>query len=163
LERTLAQLSIGGSVLQTALPIKDGLLLSDKTLMTNAATQLLSGMHALLVEDQTLIALDTEMLLRELGAETVDSFTNAEAALAWLASASPDVAVLDINLGTSSSFPVAAEIHRRAKPFIFTTGYGDGIVIPDEYLGVQIVQKPYTRDTLASAFQTCLRPDKAPV
>ena len=159
----MAQLSIRASGSRHVLLTEDGPLLAHKTIMKSAATKLLSGMHALLVEDQTLIALDTEMLLRELGAESVDTFTNAEATLAWLASASPDVAVLDINLGTSSSYPIAGEMRRRAKPFIFTTGYGEGIAIPDEFADVQIVSKPYTRDALANAFQTCLGRDQAAV
>jgi two-component SAPR family response regulator len=125
----------------------------------SAATDVLTGMHVLLVEDQTLIALDTEMLLRELGATTVDTFLTAESALAWLLAASPDVAVFDIELGTSSSFGVADEVRRRAKPFIFTTGYDEGIAIPDRYRDVQIVHKPYTRDALARAFAICLGRD----
>jgi CheY-like chemotaxis protein len=158
----LAQLSIKTTAFQTALPIEDGLLLADRTIMTNATTRPLTGLHALLVEDQTLIALDTEMLLRELGADAVDTFTNADAALAWLEQASPDVAVLDINLGASSSYSIAAEIYRRAKPFIFTTGYSEGIDIPAEYAAIQIVRKPYTRDALAKAFRVCLGRDQAP-
>ncbi len=129
--------------------------------MKNAAPNILIGMHALLVEDQTLIALDTEMLLRELGAEVVETFTNAEAALAWLASGSPDVGVLDINLGMTSSFSVAAEMHRRAKPFIFTTGYGEGVLIPEDFADILIVHKPYTCDALAHAFEACLRRGQA--
>jgi DNA-binding NtrC family response regulator len=125
--------------------------------MKSAAPDLLTGMHVLLVEDQSLIALDTEMLLRELGAQAVETFTSAEAALAWLTAASPDVSVLDINLGTTSSFAIADEIHKRAKPFIFTTGYDDGIEIPDAYRGVEIARKPYTRDALAHTLAACLR------
>jgi two-component SAPR family response regulator len=117
---------------------------------------MLAGMHALLVEDQSLIALDTEMMLRELGAQAVDSFVSTEAALAWLASAAPDVGVLDINLGASTSFAVADEMSRCGRPFIFTTGYGEGITVPEQYASIQIVQKPYTRDTLARAFLACL-------
>jgi len=131
--------------------------------MKNAAPNLLTGMHALLVEDQTLIALDTEMLLRELGAAAVETFTTAEATLSWLASASPDIGILDINLGSSSSFSVACEMRRREKPFIFTTGYGEGVVIPEDFANTEIVHKPYTRDALARAFEVCLGRDQAGV
>lgn len=124
--------------------------------MNRPDPEILVGMHALLVEDQSLIALDTEMLLRELGAKAVDSFISAEAALAWLASAAPDVGVLDINLGASTSYAVADEMRRYGKPFIFTTGYGEGIAVPERYSSIQIVHKPYTRETLASAFIACL-------
>jgi CheY-like chemotaxis protein len=124
--------------------------------MKNAAPDLLTGLQVLLVEDQSLIALDTEMLLRELGARAVETFTSAEAALTWLTAASPDVSVLDINLGTTTSFGIAAEMHRRARPFIFTTGYDDGIEIPVAYRGIGIARKPYTRDALALALAVCL-------
>ncbi len=151
-----------GSSFSHALRAKDGPL-PPHAIMNSVVSNPLAGMHALLVEDQTLIALDTEMLLRELGADAVETFTNAEAALAWLASASPDVGVLDINLGTTSSFSVAAEMLRRAKPFIFTTGYGEGVLIPDDFMDIRIVRKPYSRDALAHAFEACLGPDDAGV
>jgi len=154
----LAQFPQTGTVSQPALLVTDGPH-PPRPIMTSAADNLLTGKHALLVEDQTLIALDTEGLLRELGAAKVDTCTNIETALAWLASASPDVAVLDINLGASSSFSVADEIHRRGKPFIFTTGYSDGFDVPGTFEGVPIVRKPYTRDSLARALLVCLGGD----
>jgi len=130
--------------------------LHPRTIMKNAADNLLTGKHVLLVEDQTLIALDTEALLRELGAQTVETFTQVEDALAWLASATPDVAVLDINLGSDSSFSIAEEIQRRGKPLIFTTGYSEGFDVPDVCRDVPIVRKPYTRDAIAGALIACL-------
>lgn len=123
--------------------------------MKSDAIKILAGMHAMLVEDQSLIALDTEMLLRELGAADVNSFFTAQAALEWLSSQAPDVGVLDINLGGETSFLVADEMHRRSRPFIFTTGYSEGIAIPEQYVDVQIVRKPYTREALADAFEVC--------
>ena len=38
--------------------------------------------------------------------------------------------MLDVNLGSGNSFPVAEELRRRNIPFIFATGYGDGSAIP---------------------------------
>lgn len=124
--------------------------------MTTADPKILSGKRALLVEDQTLIALDTEMLLRELGATEVDTFTTADSAIAWLASAAPDVGVLDINLGETSSFSVAGVLHRRSTPFIFTTGYDDGLTIPESFVNVRIVRKPYTIEALSDALALSL-------
>jgi len=127
----------------------------------NAEIKILSGLNVLLVEDQTLIALDTETMLLELGAAKVETFTAAEAAHAWLASSSPDVGVLDINLGASSSFSIAEALRRRQIPFIFTTGYGDTKMIPDAFADIEIVDKPYTRDGLQQALCICLRIDRA--
>ena len=52
------------------------------------------GLHVLLVEDQTLIALDTENMLRELGAERIDSFTTLNSAMEWLQAAEPDASII---------------------------------------------------------------------
>lgn len=129
-----------------------GVHLARSEVMTDVGAKVLTGKHALLVEDQTLIALDTEMLLRELGAAVVDTFTTAETAIEWLASARPDVGILDISLGaTASSFPVAEVLERRATPFIFTTGYDDQAGVPQAYADAQIVRKPYTREALSAA------------
>lgn len=124
--------------------------------MTNAKANALSGMRVLLVEDQSLIALDTEMMLRELGAATVDTFNSAEQALVWLSAAALDVAVLDVNLGTTSSFPIAEALKGRPIPFVFTTGYGDSVMVPAEFSNVPVVPKPYTLESLSQALALCL-------
>ncbi len=154
----MAEFPSTGSVSQLAVRVIDGPL-PRRTSMKSTDTPL-AGKLVLLVEDQTLIALDTEGLLRELGAETVETFTTAEATLAWLKSASPDVGVLDINLGESSSFAIADELVRRSKPFVFTTGYSDTFDALDTYRSVPIARKPYTRDALAEALAACLTPDR---
>ena len=117
------------------------------------------GLHALLVEDQTIIALDTESMLLDLGAVSVQSFTTVDAALTWLAAAKPDIGVLDISLsGSTTSFPVADALQQRTVPFKFTTGYGDSALIPERFLDVPIVRKPYTLQSLADAVAKCMRP-----
>jgi DNA-binding NtrC family response regulator len=124
---------------------------------TKPASGPADGLHALLVEDQTIIALDTEAMLQELGAASVHSFTTAESAIAWLSAANPDIGVLDISLGAATSFPVADALQQRAVPFIFTTGYGDSGIIPERFLDAPIVRKPYTLVALAEAVTRCLQ------
>jgi len=122
----------------------------------------LYGLRVLLVEDQTIIALDTESMLLDLGATIVHSFTTGDAAIAWLGMAEVDVGVLDVSLGATTSFPVAEVLVQRAVPFIFTTGYGDSTMFPPHFLNMPIVRKPYAIDTLARALVQCLhRPSGA--
>jgi len=114
------------------------------------------GLHALLVEDQTIIALDTEAMLRELGAASVHSCTTADAALAWLKNEKTDIGVLDVSLGDVTSFPVADYLQNASVPFIFTTGYGDSGIIPERFADAPIARKPYTLKTLSTAIDKCL-------
>jgi CheY-like chemotaxis protein len=123
---------------------------------SSTASNVLSGLHVLLIEDQTLIALDTEMMLRDLGAESVETFTTAKAALAYIATKHIDAAVLDINLGSTSSFAVAEALAASGVPFIFTTGYGEDATLPAQFTGIQIVAKPYTLETVGNALLACL-------
>ena len=124
--------------------------------MKSAQATPLTGLNVLLVEDQSIIALDTEATLLDLGAREVQTFTGIEAALAWLATGAPDIGVLDVNLGTTDAFPVAIALHLRRVPFVFTTGYGDSMRMPVELASAPVVHKPYTLDAFRLALCACL-------
>jgi hypothetical protein len=66
------------------------------------------------------------------------------------------VAVVDVNLGGTSSFTVADELSQRGIPFAFTTGYADKVMIPSRFAHVSVAQKPYTPDSLGQALAICL-------
>lgn len=117
----------------------------------------LSGMRVLLVEDQVLIALDAESCLRALGAAQVVIAPTSETAVKHIDAARPDLAVLDVNLGDQTSAPVAELLRKLNVPFVFATGYGDTMMIPDSMHDVPIVRKPYADSTLAEAIAGVLR------
>ncbi len=102
----------------------------------------------LLVEDQLVIALDVENMLMDFGARTVHTFATPAEALGALAHLTPDVAVLDIDLGSSTSIPVAEELQARGIPFVFATGYGDSAMIPPSLADAYVLRKPYSTDNL---------------
>ncbi|PPZ19687.1 hypothetical protein C5P36_27400, partial [Escherichia coli] len=52
-----------------------------------------------------------------------------------------DGAVLDINLGCETVFPVAEALERRRVPFLFATGY-DAADVPRPWCRVPRVEKP---------------------
>ncbi len=112
---------------------------------------ILGATRLLLVEDQMLIAMDVEAMLAERGLEAVSTANSAEEALRLLRAGRPDAAILDVNLGQSTSLPVAEELRRLGVPFVFATGYGDGNMIPPEFAGVPLVRKPYDIDALLAA------------
>jgi len=97
----------------------------------------------LLLEDQMLIAMDIESSLADRGYGAVTTTNSVREALVVLEREKPDVAILDINLGETTSLPVAEALKRLGIPFIFATGYGEGTSIPEGFAGVPIVRKPY--------------------
>ncbi|MBU0585690.1 MAG: GAF domain-containing protein [Alphaproteobacteria bacterium] len=121
------------------------------------ATQLADPL-VLLVEDQMLIAMDAEETLADYGAGRVIVASSSAQALAKLAGASPDIAVLDVNLGHETSIPVARELVRRNIPFVFASGYGDTVMLPEEFRSVPLVRKPYDGETLVPVMAELLKP-----
>lgn len=122
---------------------------------------LLAGRRVLLVEDQLVIALDAEQMLAECGAVAVDTAATVSEALNLIREAAPDAAVLDVNLGSGNSFPIADELMLRGIPFVFATGYGDSAMIPPSMVEVPIVRKPFTPSALCEALSKVLTDDDA--
>ncbi len=69
----------------------------------------LSG-TALIVEDNLIIAMAAEVILLELGARHVETAASVKQALAAIERAKPDFALLDLNLGSENSIPVASKL-----------------------------------------------------
>ncbi len=119
-------------------------------------TDLLKGQRLLLVEDSLIIALDAEDIATRLGATDVMTAASVDAALDLIAASPPSVAILDINLGSTTSFAIADALLEREIPFMFATGYGEQAQFPDQHRGRPVVQKPYTLENLARALAEML-------
>ncbi|MBB4482941.1 HWE histidine kinase domain-containing protein [Rhizobium etli] len=110
-----------------------------------AGGQPLSGLSVLLVENNLIIAMDGEDILRRLGAEVATAPTVAEA-MEILAGRSFDLALLDVNLGDETSFGIADRLAADGVPFVFATGYGEGIAQANSHSDAPVLQKPYTME-----------------
>lgn len=124
---------------------------TDATPPASEPRSLPTGLDVLLVEDQMLIAMDAEAMLVEAGAARVVTVSSASEARDRLNRLHPGVAVLDVNLGQGTSVPVAEELARRGVPFVFATGYGEGVELPGDFRAVPVVRKPYTAAALVEA------------
>ncbi|WP_309612021.1 HWE histidine kinase domain-containing protein [Sphingomonas sp.] len=109
----------------------------------------LTGMRVLLVEDSLIIALDAEDLLKRLGAREVVTEGTVADALHIIDSNRPDIAILDINLGSHTSFAIADRLDAVGVPFMFATGYGEQLLLPEQHRARIVLQKPYTMASLA--------------
>jgi CheY-like chemotaxis protein len=103
----------------------------------------LSGLKALVVEDEGGVALLIESMLTELGCEIAASVAHLADACRIAATAPIDLAVLDVNLAGRPVYPVAQILRDRQIPFVFSTGYGAS-GLPDEFKSHPVLGKPFT-------------------
>src|SRR5690606_25336172 len=108
----------------------------------------LAGLRILIVEDQMLVAMDLEMIVAEARGIVVATTNSAREAFAALDRERPDLAILDVSLGETSSEPIAVRLAERGIPFMFATGYADSGAIPSRFKDVPIVRKPYEGATI---------------
>jgi DNA-binding response OmpR family regulator len=106
----------------------------------NATT--LQGQHILVVEDNALIAMSLEDILREAGAEVVGPVATLDEAERTAAEATLTGAVLDIMLEAEEVWPVAKILQARGVPFIFSSGHFEQDTLPVHWAKHKIVTKP---------------------
>jgi PAS domain S-box-containing protein len=102
----------------------------------------LDGARILVVEDETLIALELDDLFRSAGLSVVGPFGDVTQASQATQTEAIDIAVLDTNLNGELVYPVAEELLRCGIPFLFLTGY-DASDLPDRYRTNPRVSKPF--------------------
>ena len=105
---------------------------------------------ALLVEDNAIIAMDADQMLRGLGFENVVTVSSVTSAAKALETTELTFALLDINLGSETSMPIANSLAEKGVPFVFASGYGDGADLPEAHANVAVVTKPYSADQVRS-------------
>jgi PAS domain S-box-containing protein len=107
--------------------------------------------RVLLVEDETLIAMMMEGLLRDLDLEVIGPFGTVDDALEAVRHEAIDAALLDVNLGGEMAYPIARLLEAKKVPFVFMTGYGaETIALP--FSNVRVFQKPLERELLRNLF-----------
>ncbi|MEO0360301.1 MAG: HWE histidine kinase domain-containing protein, partial [Pseudomonadota bacterium] len=125
-----------------------------------AAASKVAG-SVLIVEDNFMIALDLAATMRELGVQNPRVVSNPADALEILSEASVDFAVLDVNLGEgeeATSLGVAERLAELNVPFIFVTGYGEGLTLPQSLANVEVLAKPVSEAKLRDAFTSRFAP-----
>lgn len=115
---------------------------------TETACGSLRGLRILLVEDDPLICLDLESSLAEFGA-AVAAASNAAAALQIVAASALDFAVLDFELGSETSEPIAKAAQARQMPFLYLSGYSERDERFRSWPGIDVLVKPISAVTIA--------------
>lgn len=122
----------------------------------------LQGLRLLLVEDEFVLALGVSDLLVDLGADVIGPVGSVADALDLIDKVPEiDAAVLDVNLGGETIYPVADALMSRNVPFFFATANARS-QLPERFSDVQLCRKPFDTKALRNAIDR-LRPPAAAV
>ncbi len=102
----------------------------------------LENTHILIVEDEYFIASDLKKILAAEGAHILGPVGDLVGGLRLAEDEKVDIAVLDVNLAGSNSYPLADRLAQRKIPYMFLTGY-DGWSMPEEYQDAPRISKPF--------------------
>jgi DNA-binding response OmpR family regulator len=110
------------------------------------------SVRVLIVEDEPATALLLEGMLTELGFEQVDIAYDPGAARDALGIVSPDLAILDINMGQESILLLAEKLRMRNVPVLFSSGQPVSEMAP-EWSDRPLVPKPLDKRMLHAALR----------
>jgi DNA-binding NtrC family response regulator len=117
----------------------------------------LKGARILVVEDESLIAMELDSILLEAGAEVVGPCRSAAEAHSLMRKVDGiNAAILDFRLGKDTSMLVARHLTCHGVPFVFFTGQADMSPIHTEYPTAKIISKPLQRRAMLTALADSL-------
>lgn len=120
-------------------------------------TAALEGVRVLVVEDEYLVAILIEEILKSAGCIVRGPIPRLPDALDAVDHDDYDAAVLDVNLAGERIDPVAQALSRRKVPFVFVTGYGEG-VLSEEFAERPRLCKPFRMADLLGAVSNIVEP-----
>jgi len=126
--------------------------------MTDDNSHPLAGLRCLIVEDEGLIAIDYEQMLRSAGADSVVSVGRLAGAYAVLASSAPfDLVFLDVDIDGESSLPLARALTADRVPIVIVTGLSGKTALPPDLQTLPRLEKPFDRRAMLAACLTARR------
>jgi DNA-binding NtrC family response regulator len=128
--------------------------------MVDDAHQPITGQRLLIVEDELLIALELQHIVEQLGGTVVGPAGSVEGALQLLSDATPNAALLDVNLREGRVTPVAQACWDRSIPFVLVTGYGRLELEEPLLQSAPRVRKPFDRRAIHKVLAIVLSGDR---
>jgi DNA-binding response OmpR family regulator len=104
--------------------------------------------RCLIVEDNFLILMDLEDMVKSSGIKSVDLATNLDQAKVLLKENQYRIVFLDLRLGNESSVPLVKTLKEQKIPFALTTGYAVEADSSGLFQGVPVIPKPYAVNTV---------------
>ncbi len=114
----------------------------------------------LVVEDETIIALDLQILLESFGFDVCGPVPSAETSLKAASFFRPDVVLMDVKLkGKMSGIDAARIIHKHLHiPVIYLTAYGDDVTLQEasETRSFGYIRKPFVESEVEERIRSIL-------
>ncbi|WP_425089689.1 response regulator [Stappia sp.] len=110
---------------------------------------------ALVVEDNPIIAIDTQTILEDIGFSPVEVLASLSEGLQTLANHIFSFAILDVRIGDEDSIRFAENLAERGSQIVFASGYSDAETLPPPFRNHVIIGKPYTKAQLEAVLLRC--------
>lgn len=112
-------------------------------------------MHALIIEDQDMVAMAIEDVLRECGFTTFEVAPSAQTAVDAAAHRTPDLITSDVRLRPGCGIAAVVTICQGPPvPVVFITG--NGAEVTRRLPGQRVVDKPFTETALIAAVASAM-------
>ena len=118
-------------------------------------------LRVLLVEDEGVVAMMVSDMLEHLGHEVIGPAGRLPQAIEMAQREAFDLAIIDVNLQGTESYPVADVLAARGIPFVFATGY-EQLRLRPPFGNRPVLQKPFREDDLNSSIEACVQNHQAP-
>jgi CheY-like chemotaxis protein len=116
----------------------------------------LVGRRVLILEDQSVIALDLECIVEGLGAKVAGPLASVAKALAAIRGERLDAALLDVRLGDGMGYTVADALAEQGVPYAFVTGTSTGERLAEPHAGAPRIGKPFTEEDVRAVLLALL-------
>jgi response regulator RpfG family c-di-GMP phosphodiesterase len=107
-----------------------------------------ADLRILVAEDESLIALDLEMMLSTIGCEVVGPVGSVDEIVRAAEEREIDGALLDVNLRGRQVFEVISQLTSRGIPVVLTSGYDDSSLFPPAFRHLPRISKPFNETAL---------------
>ena len=113
-------------------------------------------MHALIIEDEWLVAILIEYVLKDCGFDSFSFASSEKAAIAAAATQRPDLVTVDVRLEPGCGIEAVRSLRKdQSIPVIFITA--SGASTKEQISEHPVINKPFSQETLTYAVAASLR------
>lgn len=120
------------------------------------------NLNVLIVEDEALIMLDLSLCVESHGMRVAGEALSLDEGFRLADVSSPDVALLDINVGADQVWPLARHLAANGVAFVFVSANLHHPELCDEFAASPRLEKPASDEQIAAALKLAVaqRPSK---